>query len=62
MSFLNKPAEARQPIMGDACPPADPPPVRDPFAAFFDLMLVVEELCPVWPARETTREGDHWLL
>ncbi|MEO8223425.1 MAG: hypothetical protein ABI661_01365 [Gammaproteobacteria bacterium] len=26
---------------------------RDPFEALDDLMMVVEQLCPVWPSRPT---------
>jgi hypothetical protein len=37
-------------------------PNRDPFEALDDLMTVVEALCPVWPAREITKDGDYWLL
>jgi len=28
-------------------------PIRDPFEAFDDLMVVVEALCPTWPWRES---------
>ena len=35
---------------------------RDPFEALMDLMIVVEALCPTWPLRETTKDGDYWLL
>ncbi|MES1190118.1 MAG: hypothetical protein ABUS47_03450 [Steroidobacter sp.] len=38
------------------------PESADPYAALDDLMKVVEALCPVWPERETFKEGPHWLL
>ena len=41
---------------------ADPTQPEDRFAAFFDLMVLVEELCPVWPRREPFRDGGIWLL
>jgi hypothetical protein len=28
----------------------------------FDLMCVIEQLCPEWPPREITKDGDYWLL
>jgi hypothetical protein len=28
-------------------------PMRDPFEALDDLMVVVEALCPTWPGRES---------
>ena len=28
-------------------------PMRDPFEALDDLMVVVEALCPTWPRRES---------
>ena len=28
-------------------------PMRDPFEALDDLMVVVEALCPRWPSRES---------
>jgi len=35
---------------------------RDPFEALDDLMTVVEALCPVWPPRGPTKDGDYWLI
>lgn len=29
------------------------PPMRNPFEALDDLMVVVEALCPTWPPRES---------
>ena len=62
------PADPDQPLFADAGittdpqRPADAPSAEDQFAAFFDLMAVVEELCPVWPPREPFRDGGIWLL
>jgi hypothetical protein len=33
----------------------------DPFAKFFELMELVEMLCPKWPARETKIDGTFLL-
>lgn len=38
------------------------PVPADPYAALDDLMKVVEALCPIWPERETFKEGSYWLL
>jgi hypothetical protein len=38
------------------------PPPADPFAAFLDLMVVVEALCPRWPERGTFFDGGRMLL
>ena len=64
MSSLPKsgPAEPDPPLFADAGIKADLPRPQDPFAAFFDLMAVVEELCPVWPQRKPFRNGGLWLL
>lgn len=36
-----------------------PEPVRaDPYQVLDELMVVVEELCPVWPARPTFRANE----
>lgn len=37
------------------------PCARDPFRALDDLMVVVEALCPEWPARDIFR-GNRFLL
>jgi len=40
-------------------------PVRqqqDPYRALDDLMVAVEALCPVWPARPAFAEGGKMLL
>jgi len=42
------------PLAGEAGITRDPCVTQDPFAAFDDLMVVVEALCPTWPAREIT--------
>jgi hypothetical protein len=38
-------------LVGDTGIKQDPPPASDPFADLDDLMVVVEALCPEWPAR-----------
>jgi hypothetical protein len=35
---------------------------RDPYEVLDELMLVVEQLCPVWPERELFSEEGEWLL
>jgi hypothetical protein len=34
---------------------------RDPFEALDDLMVVVEALCPTWPARDVVTRGPFKL-
>jgi hypothetical protein len=34
----------------------------DPFAEWLSLMEVVQVLCPVWPVRQRSMQGDHWYL
>ena len=36
--------------------------LRDPYEVLDDLMVVVEALCPRWPARETFKAEGIWLL
>lgn len=60
MSCSEKSSDA--PIIGNAgVAPAVAPPA-DPFQALDDLMVVVEELCPVWPPRPIfTNESSNRL-
>jgi hypothetical protein len=37
-------------------------PTEDPLKALFDLMVVVEALCPTWPQRPTFEGSNHFLL
>lgn len=60
MSSSNKPEDF--PIVAEGGVPFIASQGRDPFEALDDLMVVVEALCPVWPLREPTKEGSHWLL
>ena len=50
------------PIIGNF--PARPPRPRpaDPFLALDDLMVVLEALCPRWPARPPTTETADMRL
>ena len=34
----------------------------DPIAEWLSLMEVVQMLCPVWPVRDRSMQGDHWRL
>lgn len=34
----------------------------DPFDEWLSLMEVVQMLCPVWPARDTPMQGNHWRI
>lgn len=57
MSYSAKPRDP--PIAAEgglAAQPASPP--RDPYEALDDLMVVVEALCPAWPARATFRHVE----
>lgn len=44
-------ASDAHPIAGEDGVVAPRPIARDPYAALDDLMVVVEALCPQWPAR-----------
>lgn len=35
---------------------------RDPFEVFFELMELVEALCPSWPARRSSLQGASFRL
>jgi hypothetical protein len=50
------------PFVAEGGVPYTPDLSRDPFEALDDLMAVVEALCPKWPPREITKDGDYWLL
>lgn len=43
-------------------PPRPADPDRDSLRALFDLMLVVESLCPTWPERPTFAGSERFLL
>ena len=34
----------------------------DPFDEWLSLMEVVQMPCPVWPARDTPMQGNHWPI
>jgi hypothetical protein len=51
-----------QPIVADGGIKAAPVSTRDPYEVLDDLMVVVEALCPRWPARDTFKTGGIWLL
>ena len=34
----------------------------DPFAEWLSLMEVVQMLCPLWPVRDQTMQGNNWRL
>lgn len=51
-----------QPIAGAGGIDAVPVSERDPYEALEELMAVVEELCPVWPARDTFEKHRIFLL
>jgi hypothetical protein len=36
--------------------------LADPYQALDDLMVVIEELCPVWPPRPTFADESTYLL
>jgi hypothetical protein len=52
----------RQPLADAGGIPATYSPVKDPFAQLEDLMIVVEALCPKWPARPIFTDNGHWRL
>ena len=52
----------RTPFAADAGKEAPVETNRDPFEVLDDLMVVVEALCPTWPARDTLTEGEQFRL
>lgn len=42
--------------------PYAPGPREDPFVALFELMEVVEALCPEWPVRKPDTRPGNFLL
>jgi hypothetical protein len=50
------------PLAGDVRGQSSPQPQRDPYESLWDLMLVVEELCPAWPERGTFETHHTFLL
>lgn len=60
MSYSEKSTDAPIVAAGGINPPVAAP--ADPFQVLDDLMVVVEELCPVWPARPIfTNESNNRL-
>jgi hypothetical protein len=47
------PEPRRDPLVAAGGIRAPVHPMRDPFEALDDLMVVVEALCPTWPWRES---------
>lgn len=47
------PAPRRDLLVADGGIRVPVQPMRDPFEALDDLMVVVEALCPTWPSRES---------
>ena len=53
---------AEQPLVADGGINTAQASNRDPYEMLDDLMVVVEALCPRWPARETFKSDGIWLL
>jgi hypothetical protein len=51
-----------QPLVGSGGVKTRPTVHGDPYKALDDLMVVVEQLCPVWPPRELFSSTGLWLL
>ena len=60
MNSSPKPSNDEAPLAADGGIPFRPRN-DDPFARFFELMEVVEALCPKWPPREHKIEGVFLL-
>lgn len=60
MSSSEKSPDAPIAAEGGLTAPAAVP--ADPFQALDDLMVVIEELCPVWPARPTFTKDANFRL
>ncbi len=55
-------SQPRQPLAGGGgLAPTSASP-RDPYAVLDDLMVVVEALCPRWPARDMFKDGGDFRL
>ena len=50
------------PLAGGAVMEIPPAAGPDPYTRLIELMMVVEELCPKWPERETFRDSTIFLL
>jgi hypothetical protein len=51
-----------QPLVGSGGMQSRPTVQGDPYMALDDLMVVIEQLCPVWPPRELFKSAGLWLL
>ena len=51
-----------QPLAAEGGVRAPVTTARDPYETLDDLMVVVEMLCPQWPARGTFKIEGLWLL
>ena len=60
MSSSSKSSNDQAPLAADGGIPFRPRN-GDPFARFFELMEVIEVLCPKWPPREHRIEGVFLL-
>ena len=57
---MNDPVD-KFPLLAEGGVPYTVVPEGDPLVAFFDLMEVVEMLCPQWPPREPLHGTDFRL-
>jgi hypothetical protein len=62
MKSVDRDASSQQPLAADGGIKTSPVSTRDPYEVLDDLMVVVEALCPRWPARETFKADGVWLL
>jgi hypothetical protein len=58
----NQSPDAEPLLVADGGVRTAPISTRDPYEVLDDLMVVVEALCPRWPARDTFKPGGIWLL
>lgn len=49
-------------LVGGCTAPAPPTDSRDPFEALDDLLSVIDQLCPVWPPRDTFAMSGPFVL
>jgi hypothetical protein len=61
-SVESRTEHAAQPLAEEGGVRTAPASDRDPYEVLDDLMVVVEALCPRWPARDTFKTEGLWLL
>ena len=61
-SHANKPAVLATEAGVPYAPSGGGASENNPFAEWLSLMVVVQMLCPTWPARDQPTHGEYWRL